>query len=269
MFCAQCGNKMLDGVRFCATCGYPVEVPNPLSPDPPALVRPQAVAPPPSPAGPPRQSYTPPVAPPQTFYAPPPPAPTQLSYAPPPPVAQPQPQPGYGYSQTPGQPASAASGYPGFAAQIPVSAAGGPIPPDMHWAVVLILSGVTFGLCGLVWSFKEAFFVKKIDPSSKSVTMLMIACIAMIVQVAISFMAGRSGSIATMASASTIVLLLNLVFIVVLLIAVFGMRRSLVLYYNSVENIGLKLSGVMTFFFSILYFQCHFSRIAEMKKRGS
>jgi hypothetical protein len=99
--------------------------------------------------------------------------------------------------------------------------------------------------------------------------MLMIACVGMIVQVAVSFVAGRSGSMDTIATASTVVLLLNLVIVVVMLIAVFGMRSSLVRYYNSVENIGLKLSGVMTFFFSILYFQYHFSRIAEMKKRGA
>jgi hypothetical protein len=50
--------------------------------------------------------------------------------------------------------------------------------------------------------------------------------------------------------------------------AVFGMRRSIVQYYNTREPIGLKLSGVMTFFFSILYFQYHFSRIAEWKQTG-
>jgi hypothetical protein len=161
-----------------------------------------------------------------------------------------------------------APGYPGFAAQAPISATGA-MPPNMHWAVVLILSCVTFGLCGLAWSFREAFFVKKIDPSSKSVTMLTITFLVMIVEVVVNFVAVRSGSIEMMTSASAIMLLLNLVIIAAALIAVFGMRSSLVRYYNSVENIGLKLSGVMTFFFSILYFQYHFSRIAEMKKRGA
>jgi len=35
-----------------------------------------------------------------------------------------------------------------------------------------ILASVLFGLGGLVWSFKESAFVKKIDPSSKATTML-------------------------------------------------------------------------------------------------
>jgi hypothetical protein len=46
------------------------------------------------------------------------------------------------------------------------------------------------------------------------------------------------------------------------------MRSDLEDYYNSVENINLRLSGVMTFFFAILYFQHHFSRIAKWKKTG-
>ncbi len=143
------------------------------------------------------------------------------------------------------------------------------MPPDMHWVIVLILSFVTFGLGGLVWTFKEAFFVKKINPSSKAVLLMVIALLAMLGQVALSFMAVSSGSMATMASASAIILALNLVIIVAGLMAIFGMRSSLVKYYNGVENIGLRLSGIMTFFFSILYFQYHFSRIAQLKKRGA
>jgi hypothetical protein len=139
------------------------------------------------------------------------------------------------------------------------------MPPNMHWFVLIILGFVTCGLCGFVWTFKEAFFVKKIDQSSKAVIMLVIAILAMFGQVVIYFMVRDSRSMAE--SANPIMLILNLVIIVTSLMAVFGMRKSLVQYYNSVENIGLKLSGAMTFFFSILYFQYHFSRIAQMKKR--
>jgi len=52
------------------------------------------------------------------------------------------------------------------------------------------------------------------------------------------------------------------------LMGVFGMRRSLLNYYNTVEPIGLRLSGVMTFFFSVFYFQYHFTRIANWKQTG-
>ncbi len=39
-------------------------------------------------------------------------------------------------------------------------------------------------------------------------------------------------------------------------------------YYNTVEPIGLRLSGVMTFFFNVFYFQHHMSRIVLWKLTG-
>ena len=46
------------------------------------------------------------------------------------------------------------------------------------------------------------------------------------------------------------------------------MQSDLEDHYNTVEPINLQLNGVMTFFFGILYFQHHFSRIAQWKKSG-
>jgi hypothetical protein len=37
-------------------------------------------------------------------------------------------------------------------------------------------------------------------------------------------------------------------------------------HFNGPEPIGLSLSGVMTFFFGMLYFQYHFTRINELKR---
>jgi len=145
---------------------------------------------------------------------------------------------------------------------------GGPVPPNMHWAVILILSWVTGGLAALIWIFKEAAFVKKIDPGSKAVVLLLISLVAMLGQLALLFVAFNSGSSSEVAALSGIMMILNLLFAVVGLIAVFGMRKSIVRYYNTVEPIGLRLSGIMTFFFSVLYFQYHFSRIFDWKKTG-
>ena len=62
--------------------------------------------------------------------------------------------------------------------------------------------------------------------------------------------------------------LFSLAAIVLWLVAAFTMRGDLEEYYNSTENINLRLSGVMTFFFAVYYFQYHFSRIARWKKTG-
>src|SRR5262249_45359666 len=55
---------------------------------------------------------------------------------------------------------------------------------------------------------------------------------------------------------------------VMFLVAVFTMRSDMEDYYNSAEPINLRLSGVMTFFFAVYYFQYHFSRVAKWKKTG-
>lgn len=54
----------------------------------------------------------------------------------------------------------------------------------------------------------------------------------------------------------------------VYLFGVFSIKAAMEEYYNSTENIGLTLSGVMTFFFSTVYIQYHINRLARWKKTG-
>jgi hypothetical protein len=169
-----------------------------------------------------------------------------------------------GYAPQPGYPAQAPYGGLGV---MPAPFANSPVPPDLHWALVILISALTFGLFGLIWAFKQAAFVKKIDPASKAVTLLVLTLLGAIVQGALVY-AAMGASMNTMAEISMVELVLNLVLLVMGLVMVFGMRKSLVTYYNSVEPIGLRLSGIMTFFFTLLYFQHHFSRIAHWKKTG-
>ena len=143
-----------------------------------------------------------------------------------------------------------------------------PIPPDMHWLVVLIISAITSGLGYLVWGFKQAFFVKKLDPANKSVRYFMLSFVAMLVQVALYFVMLTDLSSGSVAALLPMVMITNVVIVIFAYMGIFGMRRSLINHYNSVEPIGLQLGGVMTFFFSILYFQYHLSRIAAWRKTG-
>jgi hypothetical protein len=52
------------------------------------------------------------------------------------------------------------------------------------------------------------------------------------------------------------------------IIGIFKIKEAMEEYYNSRENIGLVLSGVMTFFFSSVYLQYHVNSIARWKKTG-
>ena len=142
-----------------------------------------------------------------------------------------------------------------------------PMPPNMHWAVVFLLSIFTCGIFGLVWLFIEANFVKKLDPRSKGVTMfalyLGLYFVGIITGVVGAFASDDLKIVGSLFSA-----LAYIGALVCMLIGVFDMRKSLETHYNSVEPMGLKLRGVMTFFFHFLYFQYHFSRIATYKQTG-
>lgn len=238
------------------------------------------------------QQYTPPqpapapsVTPAGTAYSPPAPA----SPAPAAPVA-PAPAapaaPAYGSSSPPApwaQPAGAGQQWPPppaapaapWAAPSPqyASAPGaGPIPPGMHWALVLLLAYVTLGIFGIVWVFKELNFVQRIDPRSPARKLFLIGLglyilyfLVILVGVGVATAAGDQSLLAIFVPLGV---LLGIGAAVCIIMSYFKIRSSLVNYYNTVEPIGLRLSGVMTFFFNFLYFQHHFKRIHDWKTTG-
>jgi hypothetical protein len=59
--------------------------------------------------------------------------------------------------------------------------------------------------------------------------------------------------------------LLEVAGVVSLYAAIYSMRRTLEIYYNTVEPMRLRMSGVMTFFFTTVYLQYHMNRIAMRK----
>jgi len=139
------------------------------------------------------------------------------------------------------------------------------VPPDFHWALVLLLGIVTFGIFLIVWFFVEANFVRKIDRSSNAI---LLGALGYAASFASGFIQGLSPFIGDASVGNGFALLLKFGGYVLVIIAIFSMMSSLEKYYNDTEPIGLTLSGVMTFFFGLFYFQHHFSRIAKWKKTG-
>jgi hypothetical protein len=188
------------------------------------------------------------------------------AYLPAPPPPQPAAQPNYGAMGAQAMPAQAV---PAQAAAASIAApTAGPVPPNLHWALVLLLSLFTFGLFGLVWIFVEASFVKRLDPRNVSRALLIVAFLLEFAYVGLMVFAGIAGGGNDVQVVAAMGSLIGLIITVLVIVAFFKMRSSLVQYYNTVEPISLKLSGVMTFFFNIYYFQHHFSRIAEWKRTG-
>jgi hypothetical protein len=174
------------------------------------------------------------------------------------PAAAPQPAPGtvYGgsapvYGAPAGYAAPAVSQYPP--------------PPSLHWGILVLLGVLTCGLFGWVWAFVQAAWVKKVDPESKALLYYGISVGLLVLMFGAGFaegMAGRPG-----AANGGIFLICRIAGGIMWLVAAFNMRSSIEDHYYSKEPIGLSLNGVMTFFFSIYYFQYHFTRINEMKQR--
>ncbi len=150
---------------------------------------------------------------------------------------------------------------PGFSSAFPV-------PPSLHWGLVLLFGICTCGIFSLVWLFIEANFVKKLDPKSKGATMFALYLGLYAAGIGTGILGAAGGSdFRVMGSLISGVAYIGA--LVCLLVGVFDMRKSLETHYNSVEPMGLKLSGVMTFFFHFLYFQYHFTRIAALKQTGA
>ena len=153
----------------------------------------------------------------------------------------------------------------------PVRPSSGPMPPVLHWALVWLIGSVTCLIFLLVWLFIEASFVKKLKADNNSITFLVGGIVtqflaaAMLVAVAVQ-VANNPGS-----QGPGFVIFFGFLMMagaVLHIVGIFKMRDGMVEYYNTVDPINLRLSAVMTFFFNILYFQYHFTRIANWKKTG-
>lgn len=138
-----------------------------------------------------------------------------------------------------------------------------PAPPNFHWGWVLLLSVVTLGLFYVVWAFVQAVWVRRIDPSSKALMLLVAYLVLTLIG---EWMAGTAPKESAQVLAGT---LLSFTGAVVSVVAFFSMRKSLLVHYNAVEPIGLRLGLIMTFFFNVLYFQHHLTRIARWKEGGT
>jgi hypothetical protein len=106
--------------------------------------------------------------------------------------------------------------------------------------------------------FVEAVFVNKLQTGSKAILFYAIGVAALF----------ASGVIGRAADAKAMGGLVQLGGFVLIIAGHFSMKSALEDHYTRVERIGLQLSGVMTFFFNVFYFQYHFSAIRRWKETG-
>jgi hypothetical protein len=141
-----------------------------------------------------------------------------------------------------------------------------PDPPNLHWALVLLLGFLTCGIFTVVYDLVQAAWLRRIVPSSKALIYYIVASVFWLANTANSVsnvQIARTGH--STHGVSVLGGLASIGFFVFLIAARFSMRQSLEEHYNGPEPIGLRLGPIMTFFFGGLYFQFHFNRINEIR----
>jgi hypothetical protein len=129
-------------------------------------------------------------------------------------------------------------------------------PPTLSWIIVLGLNFATSQIFGFIWAWRQAWWAKKAVSSNR-------ALISLVVCVLCFFIAGGVEMEKELKPLSGLLFLGGAVY---WLVAIFSIRNAMQVYYNSVEPMGLNLSGGMTFFFGCIYFQYHFTRLARERQ---
>jgi hypothetical protein len=150
-----------------------------------------------------------------------------------------------------------------------------PPPPNLHWGICVLLTIVTCSIFGWVWAFIQAVWVKKVQPNSKGILFYGVAagihvlsiCFGLYYGITLGLQGGSAAAGLSAPGFRLIVGFLRLAVVIAIIAGNFNMKESIEEHFNTAEPIGLGLSGVLTFFFGIFYFQYHFTQINEMKRR--
>lgn len=141
-----------------------------------------------------------------------------------------------------------------------------PDPPNLNWALELLLGFLTCTLFVVAWNLVIASWAKRVQPTSNALMYYIIATVLIV----LNFGGSYGNVLAAMHHQphhqSILGGFIAIATWVVRLIARFTLRDTLEQHYNGAEPLGLRLSAVMTFFFGGIYFQYKLNRISEIKE---
>ena len=138
------------------------------------------------------------------------------------------------------------------------------LPPNLHWGWLLLLNLLTRSLFNFIWMFIQANWARKLSGKNTALVLTAMYPAGIISGVLLEGI-GSASQESTLSGLGGALLFVGLV---CLIVAAFQISSAMEKYYNSVENIGLRMSGAMIFFFSVIYIQYHINRIARWKKTG-
>ena len=149
-----------------------------------------------------------------------------------------------------------------------------PAPPSLHWGLVLLFTIFTLGIFGIIWSFIQAGWIRKIDNRSNARLLLGIALTCFIVGYAMQIGGSLSAASARLngdigAGAGIAVLggMLLLGYWVLYLVAYFSMAGS-IRRSPATRGLPVEIGGVTLFFFTMYYLQSQLSWLAHWKETG-
>lgn len=159
----------------------------------------------------------------------------------------------------------------------PQMANGAPLPPNLHWGLVLLFTVLSCGFFAMVWMLMQAWWLKQLHAGNRSIWTLAtsfgtVYAGSFVLGIVSPFVeaASRNSEInsALMLAVLGVTLLICLVGLGFFFAAEFAMRKEMLDYFNTVEDIQLHLHPVPTMLFGMYYLQYHMSRIAQWKKTG-
>lgn len=136
------------------------------------------------------------------------------------------------------------------------------LPPNLHWGWLLAIDLLTRSYFNFIWALVQANWARKLSGKNTSVVLTAMYPAGMISGL-IAVTVGKMNEQPGLGAIGGILILAGTI---CLLVGVFSIRSAMEDYYNRVENIGLSLSGAMTFFFGTVYLQYHINQIALGKK---
>jgi hypothetical protein len=134
-----------------------------------------------------------------------------------------------------------------------------PLSLNLHWSIVLILFLLGGQLFSPLWALVQANWARKLSGEEKPmvlVAMYPTGWIALFLTAVLY------------PDAAWLAALFLLAGVIAYIIGLFSIKLAMEEYYNSTENIGLRLGGAMTFFFNVVYFQYPINGLARRKRMG-
>jgi len=135
-----------------------------------------------------------------------------------------------------------------------------PQPPSMHWALLMVLSIVTFGFFNYVWALRQAWFIRKVEKKNVAMLEIALSIALMAISGALNLLnlwnARTGGEVMDLSSTGQLLWLFQ---ILMFTFGILLIRKALTEWY------GVRMNLTMTLFLHVFYVQYHMSRIVKLQ----